>query len=82
MTITQLVKQLNSIKRKFGDIEVFFDAGTVGGDEELEIRDIEIGGVFKIRMEGEDRAYKSVVLGDANNLEDGGFGDQKNFLET
>lgn len=70
MKITELVKQLNSLKRKHGDLLVSFDASSLTEDEldeEVCVRPISIYGVFKVRYDSLVRGRKEVLLIDQNS---------------
>lgn len=69
MKISELVKELNSIKRKHGDLPVSFDTFSVDPDSFDEygtITPLEVFGVFKIRYEEKRNLTKEVILGNPN----------------
>lgn len=82
MKIDLLIKELNSIKRKFGNVEVGFDTVTVdpNADEFMSVTDVGVLGVFMVRTDGENRGHKTVILGDTNM--DSAFSGQKDLMET
>jgi hypothetical protein len=81
--ISEFVKTLNKIKRKVGDVEVVYDARTVGYQDEHELKDLDVLGVFLMRTEGENRAKRALWLGDTSTTEiDELEFPKKDYLET
>lgn len=70
MKISQLVKELNSLKKKHGDLNVRFDASCLDkSDLDLEtcVRPLVVNGIFKVNYEDLARGRKEVLLIDANS---------------
>lgn len=69
MKISQLVKELNLLKRKHGDLNVRFDASSLDKsdlDPEVCVRPLVINGVFKVRYEELNNPRKEILLIDKN----------------
>lgn len=65
MKISELTKQLSSLKKKHGDIEVAFNEQTINPEAESEysIHLLELMGAFKVGWEDYSKMKNMVVLG-------------------
>lgn len=80
MKVSDLTKQLNSIKRKHGNIDVGIDTFTIYEDADLEfaVEDVNLIGVFKVGNYESRKKHKCVILG-GRGLETC-FKNEKNLL--